>query len=30
VLAFAFFTDGIAIELARLVQDRMVIALARY
>jgi D-alanyl-D-alanine carboxypeptidase/D-alanyl-D-alanine-endopeptidase (penicillin-binding protein 4) len=30
LLAFAFFTDGIAIELARLVQDQMVIALARY
>ena len=30
LLAFAFFTDGIAIELAHLVQDRMAIALARY
>jgi D-alanyl-D-alanine carboxypeptidase/D-alanyl-D-alanine-endopeptidase (penicillin-binding protein 4) len=30
LLAFAFFNDGIAIELAHLVQDRMAIALAGY
>ena len=29
-LAFAFFNDGIATELAHAVQDRMAIALARY
>ena len=30
VLAFAFFDDGIAVELAHAVQDRMTIALAGY
>lgn len=29
-LAFAFFNDGVELELAHLVQDRMAIALARY
>ncbi len=30
ILAFAFFTDGIATERAHTIQDAMAIALARY
>ena len=30
LLVFAFFDDGIAVELAHAVQDRMAIALAAY